>query len=401
MRVLVQPWHTPAGDFSVIGCALGEQSHAGHALWVNQHAKFKESEANLVHHLARPASSSPVSHSTIFSSSYSSYWIYWWSNVIQWVLWHCQFWGTTTAVLRATQNIPEGPWRHGGCDVHQAALTRMNLSTTLAILSMHDQSISIMPASNSKPALFVQHGFVWCCLPFKDFLGKIAVRTHCHTTAISLSRVSTFHPPQFAAVVAVISFATLWSRAKHSKAGMHSLFLERIYESSMWENCSQFMHVFLHLPGKMSLGTDSEVVHTACSWGGCCLRRPMQDCDTLCCFCLLHCHFALQGSLWDKPMASDIQPGIETLGMPFCNPLHKPPWIFGSSCQLDSKHVMESNWVVHFYDGGKLMQRLWKSVVCLWRTDGGDAFLGQASTASKLRQNGGWVHDVHLRIWIL
>jgi hypothetical protein len=106
------------------------------------------------------------------------------------------------------------------------------------------------------------------------------------------------------------------------------------------------------------------------------------------CFCLLHCHFALQGSLWDKPMASDIQPGIETLGMPFCNPLHKPPWIFGSSCQLDSKHFMESNWVVHFYDGGELMQRLWKFVVCLWRTAGGDAFLGQASTASKLRQNG-------------
>lgn len=53
MRVLVQPWHTPAGDFSVIGCALGEQSHAGHALWVNQHAKFKESEANLVHHFSQ------------------------------------------------------------------------------------------------------------------------------------------------------------------------------------------------------------------------------------------------------------------------------------------------------------------------------------------------------------
>ena len=175
----------------------------------------------------------------------------------------------------------------------------------LAILSMHDQSISIMPASNSKPALFLQHGFVWCCLPFKDFFGKIAVWTHCHTTAISLSRVSTFHPPQFAAVVAVISFATLWSRAKHSKTGMHSLFLERIHESSMWENCSQFMHVFLH-PGKMSLGTDSGVVHTfhtACSWGGCCLRRPMQDCDTLCCFCLfciaiLHCKGHCGTSQW-------------------------------------------------------------------------------------------------------
>ena len=277
----------------------------------------------------------------------------------------------------------------------------MNLSTTLAILSMHDQSISIMPASNSKPALFVQHGFVWCCLPFKDFLGKIAVRTHCHTTAISLSRVSTFHPPQFAAVVAVISFATLWSRAKHSKAGMHSLFLERIYESSMWENCSQFMHVFLHLPGKMSLGTDSEVVHTACSWG----RVLLEETNAGLWHTVLLLPFALPFCIArvtvDKPMASDIQPGIETLGMPFCNPLHKPPWIFGSSCQLDSKHVMESNWVVHFYDGGKLMQRLWKSVVCLWRTDGGDAFLGQASTASKLRQNGGWVHDVHLRIWIL
>ena len=322
------------------------------------------------------------------------------------------FEGTTTAVLRATQNIPEGPWRHGGCDVHQAALTRMNLSTTLVILSMHDQSISIMPASNSKPALFVQHGFVCCCLPFKDFkdfLGKIAVRTHCHTTAISLSRVSTFHPPQFAAVVAVISFATLWSRAKHSKAGMHSLFLERIYESSMWENCSQFMHVFLHLPGKMSLGTDSEVVHTACSWGGCCLRRPMQDCDTLCCFCLLHLllPFALPFCIARVTVGQANGKRYSTwnwdFGYAFLQSFAQAPvdiWI-KLSARLQTFHGEQLG--RSFYDGGELMQRLWKFVVCLWRTDGGTPFLAKparrASSAKMVWR--GWVHDVHLRIWIL
>ena len=154
---------------------------------------------------------------------------------------------------------------------------------------MHDQSISIMLASNSKPALFVQHRSVWCFSTlyyiYKKFLGKIAVRTHCLTTAISLSRVSSFHfPPAAAVVVAVISFVNLWSRAKHSKAGMHSLFcIEFIGVSCqrIVRSFCIFLIFLLHLRGKISVGTDSKVVHTACPWGGCCLRRPMQDCDAL------------------------------------------------------------------------------------------------------------------------
>ena len=103
-------------------------------------------------------------------------------------------------------------------------------------------------------------------------------------------------------------------------------------------------------------------------------------------------------------MASDIQPGIETLGMPVC-PLYKPPWIFGLSCQLYSKHCWRAIGSFISMTGESLCKIL--KVCCLSFKDwwgGRLSWPSQHGEQAPPKWCGGaecMMSMVHLRIWII